>query len=153
MNSQPEENPEGRKFYDNDVAQQSPLARETLERIGAHLERQINGKPSDLRRQVRQTEARSLVEALHRWFTATLQRVSRRSDSYLDDGRLAIDNNVAERRRRCERLRGTRPAIPWHVRQPSCSSHDADGFIHVRANSDRDGDNTSTNGKGQPKIS
>jgi transposase len=104
-----------RKFYDIDVAQQSPLAREALERIGAlyDLERQINGKPPDLRRQVRQTEARPLVEALHRWFTTTLQRVSGRSDiagairyalsrwealtRYLDDGRLAIDNNAAER--------------------------------------------------------
>jgi transposase len=104
-----------RKFYDIDVAQQSPLAREAMERIGAlyDIERQINGKPPDLRRQVRQTEARPLIEALHRWFTASLQRVSGRSDiagairyalwrwqaltRYLDDGRLAIDNNAAER--------------------------------------------------------
>jgi transposase len=71
-----------RKFYDIDVAQQSPLAREALERIGAlyDIERQINGKPPDLRRQIRETEARPLIEALHRWFTATLQRVSGRSD-------------------------------------------------------------------------
>ena len=104
-----------RKFYDIDVAQQSPLARETLERIGAlyEIERRINGKPPDVRRKIRQAESRPLIEALHRWFTATLQRVSGRSDiagairyalsrwqaltRYLDDGRLAIDNNAAER--------------------------------------------------------
>jgi transposase len=104
-----------RKFYDIDVAQQSPLAREALVRIGAlyEIERQINGKPPDHRRKVRQTEARPLIEALHRWYTATLERVSGRSDiagairyalsrwealtRYLDDGRLAIDNNAAER--------------------------------------------------------
>jgi transposase len=70
-----------RKFYDIDVAQQSPLAREAMERIGAlyDIERQVNGKPPDLRRKVRQTEAKSLIEALHRRFTATPQRVSGRS--------------------------------------------------------------------------
>jgi transposase len=45
-----------RKFYDIDVAQQSLC----------DIERQINGKPPDLRRTVRQTEARPLIEALHR---------------------------------------------------------------------------------------
>lgn len=104
-----------RKFYDIDAAQQSPLAREALDRIGAlyDIERQINGKPPDLRRTVRQAEARPLIEALHRWFSTTLQRVSGRSDiagairyamtrwqaltRYLDDGTVAIDNNAAER--------------------------------------------------------
>ncbi len=54
-----------------------------------------------------------LIERLHRWFTATLRRVSGTSDiagairyalsrwealiRYLDDGTLAIDNNAVER--------------------------------------------------------
>ncbi len=105
-----------RKFYDiHAVAQQSPLAREALERIGAlyDIEARIIGKPPDLRRQVRQADAKPLIERLHRWFTATLRRVSGTSDiagairyalsrwealiRYLDDGTLAIDNNAVER--------------------------------------------------------
>jgi transposase len=105
-----------RKFYDIHVAtKQSPLAAEALRRIGElyAIEKRIIGKPPDLRRQVRQAEAKPLVEALHSWFTATLRRVSGRSDiagairyalshwealaRYLDDGTLAIDNNAVER--------------------------------------------------------
>jgi transposase len=105
-----------RNFYDIDVAaKQSPLAREALERIGQlyPIEARITGKPPDERQRVRQAEAKPLLERMHAWFTASLRRVSGRSDiagairyalsrwpaltRYLDDGTLAIDNNAVER--------------------------------------------------------
>jgi len=105
-----------RYFYDIHVGpRQSPIAREALERIGElyTLEAGIVGKPPDERRCARQSEARPLIERMHAWFTATLRRVSGRSDiasairyalarwdaltRYLDDGTLAIDNNSVER--------------------------------------------------------
>jgi transposase len=72
-----------RHFYDIHLAaKQSPLAREALERIGElyAIEARISGKPSDVRRRVRQAEAKPLVERIHAWFTASLRRVSGRSD-------------------------------------------------------------------------
>ena len=91
------------------------MAREALERIAElyAVEAQITGKPPDLRRRVRQAEARPRLERMHAWFTASLRRVSGRSDiagairyalsrwpaliRYLDDGTVAIDNNAVER--------------------------------------------------------
>ena len=105
-----------RNFYDIHVAaKQSPLAREALERIAElyAVEARITGKPPDLRRQMRQAEARPRLERMHAWLTDSLRRVSGRSDiagairyalsrwqaltRYLDDGTLAIDNNAVER--------------------------------------------------------
>lgn len=105
-----------RKFYDIHAAtKQSPLAAEALRRIGElyAIEQPIIGKPPDQRRQVRQAGANPLLASLHTWFTATLRRVSSRSDiagairyalsrwealtRYIDDGTLAIDNNAVER--------------------------------------------------------
>ena len=105
-----------RNFHDIHVAaKQSPLAREALERIGQlyAIEARITGKPPDERRRVRQAAAKPLINRMHAWFTASLRRVSGRSDiagairyalsrwqaltRYLDDGRLAIDNNAVER--------------------------------------------------------
>jgi hypothetical protein len=105
-----------RNFYDIHVAaKQSPLAHEALKRIAEFyaVEAQITGKPPDLRRCLRQANARPRLERMHAWFTASLRRVSGRSDiagairfalsrwqaltRYLDDGTLAIDNNPVER--------------------------------------------------------
>jgi transposase len=105
-----------RYFYDIHVGpRQSPIAREALERISAlyAVEAVIVGKPPDHRQRVRQSEVRPLIEQMQAWFTTTLRRVSGRSDiaaairyalarwdaltRYLDDGRLAIDNNAVER--------------------------------------------------------
>ena len=105
-----------RNFYDIHVAaKQSPMAREALERIAElyAIEAKITGRPPDLRRRVRQAEAKPRLERMHTWFTDSLRRVSGRSDiagairyalsrwqaltRYLDDGTLAIDNNAVER--------------------------------------------------------
>ena len=105
-----------RKFHDIHAdTRQSPLAEEALRRIGElyAIEERITGKPPDLRCQVRQGEALQRLDNLRTWFTATLQRVSGRSDiagairyalsrwpaltRFIDDGTLAIDNNAVER--------------------------------------------------------
>lgn len=104
-----------RKFYDLQVATASPIAAEAVERIGAlyAIEKEIRGKPPDERCCVRQTRARPLLHQLHNWFEEQLRRLSGKSDvaaairyalarwralvRYLDDGRIEIDNNSAER--------------------------------------------------------
>jgi transposase len=104
-----------RKFYDIQVATGSLIAAEAIQRIGAlyDIEREIRGKPADLRCQVRQARAGPLVEELHRWLNKTLTQLSRKSDTavairyalsrwraltrYLDDGRIEMDNSAAER--------------------------------------------------------
>ena len=104
-----------RKFYDINVATQSPLAAEALRRIAAlyAIEAEIRGKPAEERRQVRQQRSRPLVEARHTWLNQQLERVSGRSASaqairyalnhwdglilFLEDGRLELDTNTVER--------------------------------------------------------
>jgi len=104
-----------RKFYDIQVANGSALAAETIQRIGAlyDIEREIRGKPADIRCVIRQARARPLIDDLHGWFNKTLAGLSRKSDTavairyalsrwralmrYLDDGSIEMDNSAAER--------------------------------------------------------
>jgi transposase len=104
-----------RKFYDLEVAHKSPVAREALERIAAlyAIEKEIRGRPPDQRREVRHTRSGPLLESLKQWFEETLGKLSRKSDTamavryalgrweallrFVDDGRIEIDNNAAER--------------------------------------------------------
>jgi transposase len=104
-----------RKFYDLVVAHKSPVAAEALERIGALyvIEKEIRGRSPEQRREVRNQQARPLLESLKQWLEATLGKLSRKSDTalavryalgrwkallrYLDDGSIEIDNNAAER--------------------------------------------------------
>lgn len=91
------------------------LAAQALERIRAlyEIEEEIRGQPPDVRRAQRQARAGPLLEAMRTWLEELLPRVSARSDiaqaigyslgrwtaltRYVDDGRLEIDNNAAER--------------------------------------------------------
>lgn len=104
-----------RKFHDIDQGNGSPLARETLARIGAlyAIEAKIRGKPPDVRRAERQVRAGPVLDTLHTWFADKLQRDSAKSTfavagryalerwtaltRYRDDGRGEVDNNAAER--------------------------------------------------------
>lgn len=104
-----------RKLFDVHAAGHSPLATEAVRRIAAlyEVERDIVGRPPDERARVRQARAGPVLEDLHAWFTATLARLPGRGDlagairyalsrwaelaRYRDDGRVAIDNNAAER--------------------------------------------------------
>ena len=104
-----------RAFYDIHQANQSAIAAEALERIGALyvIESEIRGRPPDERRDVRQARAGPLLESLRDWLRQTLNRVSKKSElakaigyvltrwtaftRYCTDGRIEIDNNAAER--------------------------------------------------------
>ena len=103
-----------RKFYDLHLAG-SPLAKETLDRIGGlfDIERAANGLPPEMRQRIRQSRAVPLVEELAAFLDATLPKLSGKSElagairyarsrwqaltRYLTDGRLEISNNAAER--------------------------------------------------------
>ena len=104
-----------RKFYDIHQATQSPLALEVLNRIGElyAIEEQIRAQPSEDRQQTRATRAGPKLDALHTWMMQTRASLSKKSDlagaihyalsrwraltRYCEDGRIEIDNNVAER--------------------------------------------------------
>jgi transposase len=95
----------------------SPVALEAVTRIDAlfDLEREINGLSADARRDARQRIARPLVEALHAWLLAERARMSKHNPvakainymlekdrwadftRFLDDGRICLTNNSAER--------------------------------------------------------
>ena len=104
-----------RKFYELEQARPSPLTGEALRRIGAlyAIEEVIRGKPPQERLQVRQEQARPLLDAMERWLRETVTTLSRKSDTtaailyalnrwraltrYCDDGAIEIDNSAAER--------------------------------------------------------
>lgn len=104
-----------RKFFDIHKATTSPIAGEAVLRIAAlyEIEARIRGKPPDERCRVRQEEAKALFEELQEWLHKILPSLPGRGELagamryaiarmkrlkiYLDDGRLEIDNNIAER--------------------------------------------------------
>ena len=108
-----------RKFFDVHAATGSPIAKEALDRIGDlyKIDKTIAGLPPDVRRGQRQQRSKPIAEALAAWAETTLRRLSRKSElakafRYMrsrwkallrcfDDGRLALDNNPAERALRC----------------------------------------------------
>lgn len=104
-----------RKFYDLHQAQASPVAGEALQRIGNlyAIEKAIRGKPPDHRRAERYARAEPLLDDLRTWMQATSRPLSKKSAlaeairyaivrrdalvRYVEDGRIEIDNNAAER--------------------------------------------------------
>jgi transposase len=104
-----------RKVFDLHERSPTPLTTDILERIGAlyAIEAEVRGQPPDVRRRARQERSRPLVDALREVLDTALRRLSPRSDMakaiayatkrwpalcrFLDDGRLEIDNNIAER--------------------------------------------------------
>lgn len=104
-----------RHFYDIHEKRPSPITTHVLETIGAlyAIEAEIRGKPPDERRAVRQARAAPLVADLHAWLKEQLATVSKKSVTadaigyalnhwqaltrFLDDGRIELDNNAAER--------------------------------------------------------
>ncbi|HPT56962.1 MAG TPA: IS66 family transposase [Casimicrobium sp.] len=116
-----------RKFFDiHAMAEKAnasaPLATEILTRIGAlyAIEEFIRGKPPDERCRIRRLQTKPKLEALKQFFESTLAQVSRKSDlaeairyaltrwtaltRFIDDGRIELDNNAAERALRCVAL-------------------------------------------------
>lgn len=102
-------------IFDIHVANDSPIAREALERIAAlyQIEEDIRGRAPDERKSARQARAGPLLESLYQWLIATGRTLSKKSElaiairyalsrwsaltRYRDDGRIEIDNSAAER--------------------------------------------------------
>jgi transposase len=92
-----------------------PLALEAVQRIDAlfAIERTINGKPASERRAIRREQSEPLVAELETWMREQREKLSRGHDlakaihymlcrwtsftRFLDDGRICLSNNAAER--------------------------------------------------------
>lgn len=104
-----------RKFYDIHAAQPTPITTYVLAQIGElyKIEAGIRGSPPERRREVRLQYSKPIVEALYSWLNEQRSMLSRKSVTaeaigyamnqwqaltrYLEDGRIEIDNNAAER--------------------------------------------------------
>jgi transposase len=104
-----------RKFFDIYAANASPIAKEALDRIGAlyAVEEAMRGKPPDERQRRRAEHSAPLVANFKTWIETTLPKLSGKSEiaqairyaqsrwqalsCHLEDGRIEIDNNAAER--------------------------------------------------------
>lgn len=104
-----------RKFFDIHAANCSPIAREALDRVGAlyAIEESIRTKPPDERQRWRAEHSGPLVGNMKAWIEATLPKLSGKTElaqamrytqsrwsalsRFLEDGRIEIDNNPAER--------------------------------------------------------
>jgi len=93
----------------------SPLAMEAVQRIDAlfEIERSINGQSAEQRRVVRQEKSAPLVADLESWMREQRAKLSRGNDlvkamdymlkrwpaftRFIDDGRICLSNNAAER--------------------------------------------------------
>jgi transposase len=96
-----------------------PIALEAVQRLDAlfEIERAINGRSPAERLAVRKERSAPLMADLHMWLTAALAKLSRNHDlakamnymlrrwdaftRFLDDGRICLTNNAAERALRC----------------------------------------------------
>ena len=97
------------------VAPVSPIAFEAVQRIDVlfDLEREINGLSADARLAIRKEKSAAVVADLHAWMRSERARLSRHAPvakafdymltrwdgfcSFLDDGRICLTNNAAER--------------------------------------------------------
>ena len=104
-----------RKFYDIHVNRPSPITTHVLAEIAKlyQVETAVWGSSSEQRRVMRQAESYAIVTGLQVWLTEQTKTLSRKSvtmdaisyafnqwqalSRYLDDGRIEIDNNAAER--------------------------------------------------------
>ncbi|HWH99893.1 MAG TPA: transposase, partial [Propionibacteriaceae bacterium] len=104
-----------RKLFDLAQLAKAPLAAEAVQRIDAvfALERSINGLPAEQRLAFRRQHVAPLVVELERWMRAERDRLSRHAEvakamdymlrrwatftRFLEDGRICLSNNAAER--------------------------------------------------------
>ncbi|HEX8955340.1 MAG TPA: IS66 family transposase [Burkholderiaceae bacterium] len=103
-----------RKIHDLHARRATETTTEALRRIGElyAIEAQIRGRPPNEREQVRQAQSRPLLDSLEIWLRQRLLTLSTQSDTtkainymlnqwraltyYCEDGRVEIDNNIAE---------------------------------------------------------
>jgi transposase len=104
-----------RGFFELAELQKGPIAIAAVKRIDAlfAIEREINGCSAEQRRAVRNERSRPLIEDLEAWLRAQRARLSAKSKTanaidyllkrwpaftrFLDDGRVCLSNNAAER--------------------------------------------------------
>jgi len=104
-----------RKFFDLARLNKAPIAEDAVARIDAlfAIEREINGLTPEQRVDVRHERSRPLVISLETWLREQRGRVSKNSETgkaidyslkrwdaltrFIDDGRLCMSNNAAER--------------------------------------------------------
>jgi len=104
-----------RKFFELADLRKAPLAIEGVRRIDAifAIEREINGATAEQRLAIRKERIKPLVDELEEWMRAERPRLSRHADlakaidymlkrypaftRFLDDGRICLSNNAAER--------------------------------------------------------
>lgn len=104
-----------RKLFELAQLSQAPIAVAAVRRIDAlfAIEREINGTTVETRQTVRQERAKPLVDDLHDWLREQRTRLSAKNElakaidyglkrwaaltRFLDDGRLCLSNNAAER--------------------------------------------------------
>ena len=102
-----------------------PIALEAVKRLDAlfDIERAINGRPAAERLAVRQELSAPLMAELHTWLTDQRAKLSRNHDltkaclymlrrweaftRFLEDGRVCLSNNAAERALRCVPISGS----------------------------------------------
>jgi transposase len=108
-----------RKLYELAQLKKAPIAVQAVQRIDAlfAIERDINGAAIDQRRAVRAERVKPLVAELETWLAEQRARLSAKNElaraidyslkrwaaltRFLDDGRLCLSNNAAERALRC----------------------------------------------------
>jgi transposase len=104
-----------RRLFELAMVSKAPLASEAVRQIDElfQIERQINGQPAAQRLAVRVEQSQPLVVALEAWLRVQYERVSRKSEigkalayalnhwqaltRFLEDGRICLSNNAAER--------------------------------------------------------
>ena len=104
-----------RKFYDIHVSRPTPITTHVLAEIAKlyQVEAAVRGSSPEQRRAMRQAESNGVVTGLQVWLTEQVKTLSRKSvtmeaityafnqwqalSRYLNDGRIEIDNNAAER--------------------------------------------------------
>src|SRR5215210_6552729 len=104
-----------RQFFELAELKKGPIAIEAVKRIDAlfAIERAINGRPPDEGRALRAAQSKPLVDDLESWLRAQRGRLSPKSETakaidymlrrwtsftlFLEDGRVCLSNNAAER--------------------------------------------------------
>lgn len=104
-----------RKFFDLARLSKAPIAAEAVKRVDDlfAIEREINGLTAQERLRVRQERSRPLIVELEAWLREQRAKLSKNNDTtkaityclsrwdafsrFLDDGRLCMSNNAAER--------------------------------------------------------
>ncbi len=104
-----------RKIFDGHATKATPLTTDLLSRIASlyKIEEEVRGQPPDVRRRVRRERTAPLILDLRTALDDALRRLSPKAEMakaiaygrkrwtaltrFLDDGRLEIDNNIAER--------------------------------------------------------